>query len=365
MRAMQFAAMTGLAVAFAGSAVLVTHAGPLNPPAGPVSSTYKTLNDVQPRTAVQSLPGDANNFYIITQPGSYYLTGNIVGSQNKTAIQVRASNVTIDLNGFTLDGGGFPYAYAIDAANGGPFYGLTVRNGIIHNWQFGCVAAGAFSDCLVEHVEIRGGVPNPGIIVGPGSLVRNCVVSECQSGVYADAGCRVMDCVVRAPLQTGFALGDGASALRCSCYSSNAASVTAFSTLNNGHIVECNVVGGSVGVDLTGAASVVERCKIGQANIGVRAQVGNVIMDNTINAQTLFGGQGIVLAQQDNRAERNHLYAFATGVQVTGAYNVVISNSMHEVGTPVAVTGTPNSLVAPVVTTAAALAANPIANTQQ
>lgn len=69
----------------AGSA----EAGDLNPPAGPVSPTHKTLTEIEPRTAISmaNTPGDADSLFKITQPGSYYLTGNITASPAGTALR--------------------------------------------------------------------------------------------------------------------------------------------------------------------------------------------------------------------------------------------------------------------------------------
>src|SRR5438105_3055049 len=81
-------------------------AGDLNPPAGPVAPTHKTLTEVEPRIAINATntPGDANSLFKITQPGSYYLTGNITGVAAKNGIAIAASGVTLDLNGFDLLG---------------------------------------------------------------------------------------------------------------------------------------------------------------------------------------------------------------------------------------------------------------------
>src|SRR5690606_25957259 len=63
-------------------------AGPVNPPAGPVAPTHKTLTEVEPRIAVNAAntPGASGAMYVISQPGSYYLTGNITSTGSGSAI---------------------------------------------------------------------------------------------------------------------------------------------------------------------------------------------------------------------------------------------------------------------------------------
>ena len=46
-------------------------------------------------------PGTATAVFKITQPGSYYLTGNI-GALSKSGIEIAANNVTLDLMGFNI-----------------------------------------------------------------------------------------------------------------------------------------------------------------------------------------------------------------------------------------------------------------------
>ncbi len=67
----------------------------------------KALDEVQPRTIVKTAntPGDASSRFVITAPGSYYLTGNIVvtgASGVVNGIKILSDNVTLDLNGFTI-----------------------------------------------------------------------------------------------------------------------------------------------------------------------------------------------------------------------------------------------------------------------
>src|SRR4051794_16844860 len=73
--------------------------GLLTPPGAP-APTMKTLDQVEPRIAITSVPIN------ISTPGSYYLTGNLIGATNTAGIAIYTGNVTLDLNGFALKGGG-------------------------------------------------------------------------------------------------------------------------------------------------------------------------------------------------------------------------------------------------------------------
>ncbi len=50
----------------------------------------KTADQIEPRTIVNATntPGDAANSFIIKQPGSYYLTTNLVGVSGKGGIEI-------------------------------------------------------------------------------------------------------------------------------------------------------------------------------------------------------------------------------------------------------------------------------------
>src|ERR1700704_2911468 len=75
--------------------------GSLTPPGAP-APTMKTLNQIESRTGIDpSVPGFTTP-YNITQPGSYYLAGNINISNGTSAIVISTDNVTLDLNGFAL-----------------------------------------------------------------------------------------------------------------------------------------------------------------------------------------------------------------------------------------------------------------------
>ena len=69
---------------------------PSGPPSDPATA-MKSLNQVEPRTPIGSLP------FTISQPGSYYFTKNLeFTAATGHAVTVTSDNVSIDMMGFTL-----------------------------------------------------------------------------------------------------------------------------------------------------------------------------------------------------------------------------------------------------------------------
>src|SRR5437588_4797633 len=79
---------------FAHRAVAQGNLTPLNAP----NPTMKSLDQIEPRTPISSLP------LAITSSGSYYLTTNLTGVSGSDGITVTATDVTLDLNGYSLIG---------------------------------------------------------------------------------------------------------------------------------------------------------------------------------------------------------------------------------------------------------------------
>ncbi|HEY6184785.1 MAG TPA: hypothetical protein VIW67_21255 [Terriglobales bacterium] len=73
--------------------------------------------------------------YIISQPGSYKLTGKLTVPAGVNGVAISASNVTLDLNGFSIEGPAcaptFPFCFLFGITVPSPQAGIIVRNGAV------------------------------------------------------------------------------------------------------------------------------------------------------------------------------------------------------------------------------------------
>ena len=223
------AGLGGLAAGALLSSGRAAHAGPLTPPAGPIEPTMKRLDEVEPRIPINTLPGSSNSVHRIFVPGSYYLTGDIVGEAGKSGIQVSAvigGEVVIDLNGFAIRGvnGSFN---GITCNNANPR--LVIHNGQIRDWGSKGISANCRmvledlrvedngeegakgGDTLASQVRrcVFAGNGGDGVRVGEGSTVEQCVASENTGhGISTSSHCWVSHCDAHLNLDTGVACAD-------------------------------------------------------------------------------------------------------------------------------------------------------------
>jgi hypothetical protein len=136
--------------------------------------------------------------YKITQPGSYKLSGNLVVSAVSTdGIDILTSNVTIDLNGFTIsgpvtcagaDGGISCGASTGKGIDGGIIQNITVRNGSVVGFGTGISlsgdAAAVGANYLVEEIHASGN-QREGIVVARGVVRRNTASLNGVDGIDA------------------------------------------------------------------------------------------------------------------------------------------------------------------------------------
>ena len=128
----------------------------------------------------------------ITEPGSYILVSNLsINDADITAIFITTNNVTIDLNGFTIKGpgkgsGGMGFAINTDVNNN-----IVIQNGSVKDFGYVGVHLPGNNN-TVENVRVSH-CAGQGIFAGRCSVIQNCQVAFCMSGVNTDDGSMVIN----------------------------------------------------------------------------------------------------------------------------------------------------------------------------
>jgi hypothetical protein len=122
----------------------------------------------------------------IGESGSYRLTGDLTVPSGAQAFFIESDNVTLDLNGFTLFGGGGLLADGIGIGN---TKNVEIRNGTIRGFSRAGIFANAFT-FFARVINVRA-ISNAGQgieLQGQGNLVDGCTAAS-----NGTSGIRVMD----------------------------------------------------------------------------------------------------------------------------------------------------------------------------
>ncbi len=268
----------------------------------------KSLNDVEPRKKISSLPFD------IFEAGSYYVIGNLTGEVASAGITIHSPDVNLDLNGFSLIGNrqaGSGILVQPQCVN------VHIQDGLVRNWGGFGVDASNSSD--VELSNVRAFTNHAGgLRVGQDSMVVDCgAYRNIGEGIRVGSGSTIRDCKVRGNTINGF-YAEGASFIS-SC----------ISTFNkdNGFFLEdyCTIR------DCTAAWNV---------SNGIVVQTGCRVEDNNCGANGLGSngsGAGILVKGSASRVEGNMLtgnhrgiHAFDAGGNGRGLGNLIIRNSARD-----------------------------------
>jgi hypothetical protein len=132
--------------------------------------------------------------YMISQPGSYKLSGNLVADTGKNGIEISASNVFLDLNGFNISCGGATLGHRVACISGiAVIHDISIRNGTISEnapspdlFTFNGVffSNAGFLNPLGERISLQDlmidtiEATQDGIVLGPGCVVRHNVINH-------------------------------------------------------------------------------------------------------------------------------------------------------------------------------------------
>jgi len=307
--------------------------GPLAPP-GPPGEIYKTLDQVEPRIPIKSLP------ITIDTPGSYYLTGNMsYTNPTQNGIRINSSNVTLDLMGYTLTGpgqntGGAWSAIILKTA----LSNITIQNGNIEDWHGLAVDCISSSNTLIQNLNIKrigeqgiytgynsqiincnvANCAKTGIYPGYNSLVKNCHVKECDEGIHGNYYNRIIDCGAYNNATDGIFIRNGSVIQNCTSgnngghgiFASGSSGITIIgcsTNANEGNGIGCSAAvikspGDDPGSTPPPGAIIIYRNMVNiinctsedNTNNGIEAGVGSNITGCAIKTN---GGDGINIAE--------------------------------------------------------------------
>lgn len=286
---------------------LAALAGPMTPPPGAPSATMKTLAEVEPRIAINAVntPGDASSAFRITQPGSYYLAGNLSVASAISGIVIDSSDVTLDLSGFTVTHPTENDGVAAIAIESVParHKGIVIRNGTVRGGGVAGVYASSAVGVRVEGVTVRDAY-NIGIDVSYSGIVTGCVVSDCNTGITAADGTLIENCTMDGNDRGAYLFG--------------------------GTIRNC-VIRGNGGAEA----------------VGVLARDNCLVENNHFSATGVgMDSKGIRIFGSGNRILGNHVSGFASGIYgESGAINnFVVSNTARSTMGAFVFTSSPNAV---------------------
>ena len=287
--------------------------------------------------------GIQSDTIIIDSPGSYILTGNILGRVGQNGIEIHSGNVSLDLGGWSIRGvsgsldgvtiigperanirinNGSVTLWGEDgidltkarnsrvdsvrvSANGG--YGIILQNGVIsvcsarNNGIDGMKVSQ--SSVIVNSTSVFNG--DDGFDAGPGSTIRNCTTdSNADHGIVMHASGMVIGSTAWANGNRGINAGTGVTIEGCNVAGNAAMGINA----GTGSVIKntISMANGSDGIRVRGA---------------VRVE-GNTVSDNV--------GAGIRLTQGSGaRIESNTCTENQTGYLIAGGGNIVIKNTAH------------------------------------
>lgn len=331
----------------AAGAVLA-RGGPLDPPPGPIQSTPGP----EPRIAVNSTntPGGPFSLFRITEPGSYYLAGNITGVAGKHGIEITASGVTLDLNGFDL--AGIPGMGEFDGvrATEPDLTDIEVRNGSVRNWGGNGVQLQdpRASNCCIERIRASGNF-RVGIRAGFGTTVSGSVAfNNTSDGISASLGSTISMCAAYDNGGEGFSIASGSTISGCTAYRNSQEGILAgrgctvsgctaadntldgISANSRSMVSQCTAGSNTGNGIVVGGRCTVNACTATEnTENGIVASAECFIAGNTcvLNGFSAGDGAGILISFGDNRIEGNHCARNTRGIEIDSPGNMIIRNT--------------------------------------
>ena len=302
---------------------------------------------------------------VITNSGSYYLTGNLSGSGD--CIHINIDNVSLDMMGFTITGDSTGRGIYISGHSQ-----VSIRNGIIQKFTQGIyaqqffngtargitldslhvldnVAQGIVLNSFAQSINntIVSGNGSTGISVDQNTIIHKCTVYDNEFGIFAQEQTVISETSAYKNTSGGIAVGKGSTVTNSAAYENggtgiqlrNAALKDSNVHKNAGMGVNCDnycviadnsvTNNGSEGIN-TGSGSTVRNNAIGgNTGPGIDAFSDANILENTVNGNNIgnFNNQGGITVGSGSIVKANLVSGNQiNNIYVTGTNNVLDEN---------------------------------------
>lgn len=234
---------------------------------------------------------------VLDRAGSYRLTSNLdvgvhIQAQNRSGIEITASHVTLDLNGFEIRGvtecSGEPPATPVTCSFSGSGIGIDTTadadNIVIYNGTVRAMGARGIylrRSGRVQNVAVIGNGTNGIEVAGTGAILRgNRAEMNGNRGLVAGAGALLRDNVAVRNNNAGAFLGDG-SVVSGNSFEWNR-TVGAF--LGSGSVARSNVARGNISIGLAAGTGslILHNTTTGGSSSGISVFPGSAVTGCTV-----------------------------------------------------------------------------------
>ncbi len=297
----------------------------------------------------------------IVRCGYYFLDECLEGKAGQDGITILASDVTLDLQGYSVLGvpGSFS-AVRVGAA----VSGVRVQNGGIRGWGDHGVHADLGTSCTFENLHlidinknaIRGGAQahirgctaessgdaaitaasgiiescrasaggNDGFFLGQGTISGCTAKDNDFHGIITGGACTIERCTVSESGKDGIDAGAGSTVVHCTVESSLDHGIKA----GAGSTVQSSTArtNGLSGLDLADGSTASGCTADGNGDHGIQVATSCQVRANSCS-NNASAGIRVLVGASSSRIDENQVAANATGIQIDGSRNLIVRNT--------------------------------------
>jgi len=278
-------------------------------------------------TAINSIP------YTISTPGMYHLTGNLIQTTSSDIIVISSDNVTLDLNGFMIQGTGSRSGIEITAPNSN----IEIRNGAITGTLYAIDSSSGSSNIKVHDIRATNNLKGINLW-SKQNVVTNNVATGNSIGIVAH----------HSTLKNNIASnnsGNGISASHSMVINNTASNngVHGFGNIDNGTVIG-NIANDNGEMGILAHNSVIQsNTASGNGTYGIFGLSSNIIDNSVIG---LLGASDTGIYGEIGTIRGNSIKmqgAVTTGIR-TGNRTYVTNNQIHNTNIGIKVGGTRSTI---------------------